>query len=125
MDFPLDDYAAIALLLFFGIKTLVDANAGVAGAEDAGEGEEAEAKQAVEMFEAPGAVSAFVLSTFVLVFAAEWGDKSFLATIALAVRIERVPAALLPPLPPPPCLIAPRCPHVRPACGRRRPLRRA
>lgn len=64
--------------MFFGVKTLVDAN------EPKGEEEEADAKEAVENMGDLKGVSGLIASTFALVFAAEWGDKSFIATIALA-----------------------------------------
>jgi len=82
-DVPWDDYAAVALLLFFGIRTLQDAS--VPKAEEEQEG----AKEAVaELSLNNGAALAAVASTFALVFAAEWGDKSFLATIALAAAAD-------------------------------------
>lgn len=76
--FPFDDLLAVALLVFFGLQTLK-------GAQEANEhalGEKLEAQKLIS-----GAASgsgALVLSTFALVFAAEWGDKSFIATTALA-----------------------------------------
>ena len=70
-----DDYLAVALLLVFGVQTILGAE------EDTAEEEEEDAKVAVAGMQFDGN-AALVLSTFALVFAAEWGDKSFIATIA-------------------------------------------
>eukprot|EP00240_Pyramimonas_obovata_P004278 CAMPEP_0118929942 /NCGR_PEP_ID=MMETSP1169-20130426/6795_1 /TAXON_ID=36882 /ORGANISM="Pyramimonas obovata, Strain CCMP722" /LENGTH=344 /DNA_ID=CAMNT_0006872219 /DNA_START=18 /DNA_END=1052 /DNA_ORIENTATION=- len=85
-DLPLDDYAAIALLVFFGVTTISQAG----GAGETAQEEKAEAEEEVlnltSGFNSDGTATMLPLiaSTFFLVFAAEWGDKSFLATIALA-----------------------------------------
>ncbi|KAK9915411.1 hypothetical protein WJX75_008822 [Coccomyxa subellipsoidea] len=76
---PLDDIFAAALLVFFGVKTLLDAQ----DADESAADERGEAEKEVKGL-GNGEALGFVLSTFALVFAAEWGDKSFLATIALA-----------------------------------------
>lgn len=83
----LDDYAAIILFTYFGVQTIKEA----ASLPSDGEG-----KMAEELDEAEEEVEAFgnklkggqfwtlVVSTFTLIFAAEFGDKSFLATIGLS-----------------------------------------
>ncbi|GFR49444.1 hypothetical protein Agub_g11502 [Astrephomene gubernaculifera] len=77
---PYDDLLAVALLLYFGIKTLQDAK----DADESAAEEKEEAKEVVEGLKNGDDALRLLLSTFALVFAAEWGDKSFLATIALA-----------------------------------------
>ena len=76
---PFDDLLAAALLVVFGVKTLAAAG----GAEEAAAEEKEEAAEEVDKL-GSGEAAGLLLSTFLLVFAAEWGDKSFLATIALA-----------------------------------------
>lgn len=82
---PFDDILAAALLIWFGIQTLRDAK----DADESQQEEEAEAAETVDAMQASD-LSKLVLSTFTLVFAAEWGDKSFLATIALAAASSPV-----------------------------------
>ena len=84
-DLPLDDILAVVLLVVFGVKTILDAGEGTMSEE------EEDAKEAVAGLTPSGAL---VLSTFTLVFAAEWGDKSFLATIALAAAQDPVGVTL-------------------------------
>lgn len=77
---PLDDLLAVALLIWFGVQTLLSASA----ANETADEEREEAKEVVDELDNSGAALAMIATTFTLVFAAEWGDKSFLATIALA-----------------------------------------
>ena len=76
---PFDDILAVLLLLYFGINTIK----GAEDADDVAEEEKEEAKLEIGKMQFSGD-QALILSTFALVFAAEWGDKSFFATIALA-----------------------------------------
>nr|GLL29192.1 GDT1-like protein 1, chloroplastic [Ipomoea trifida] len=84
-DLPIDDIAAVILLLYFGVSTLLDASSSDGGKA---EEEQKEAELAVSELSGNGAgilaAANTVISTFVLVFVAEWGDKSFFSTIALA-----------------------------------------
>ncbi|XP_017232037.1 GDT1-like protein 1, chloroplastic [Daucus carota subsp. sativus] len=84
-DLPLDDIAAVLLLVYFGVSTLLDAASGDGMKADE---EQKEAELAVSDFSGDGAgilaAAGTIVSTFVLVFVAEWGDKSFFSTIALA-----------------------------------------
>ncbi|KAG0484715.1 hypothetical protein HPP92_008606 [Vanilla planifolia] len=84
IDFPIDDFAAVCLLVYFGISTLLYAASGDKFRTE----EKEEAELAISNLQGDGAgimaAANTVISTFLLVFVAEWGDKSFFSTIALA-----------------------------------------
>ncbi|BAU00612.1 Protein PAM71-like protein [Vigna angularis] len=84
-DLPIDDIAAVCLLVYFGVSTLLDASSSDGQKSDE---EQKEAELAVSEFSGNGAgilsAASTAASTFLLVFVAEWGDKSFFSTIALA-----------------------------------------
>uniref|UniRef100_A0A453AHH9 GDT1 family protein n=1 Tax=Aegilops tauschii subsp. strangulata TaxID=200361 RepID=A0A453AHH9_AEGTS len=87
---PIGEYAAVALLAFFGFKSIKDAWAlpdKVNGdlQESSESGELAEAEELVKEKASLKITSplAILWKSFSLVFFAEWGDRSMLATIAL------------------------------------------
>mmetsp|Transcript_9855 Transcript_9855/g.13011 ORF Transcript_9855/g.13011 Transcript_9855/m.13011 type:complete len:345 (-) Transcript_9855:99-1133(-) len=82
---PLDDIAAVLAFTFFGLKTLKEALAMEEG-ESVMDEELAEAEKDVDESTAIKEVTKFgqLASIFGLVFAAEFGDRSFLSTIALS-----------------------------------------
>lgn len=88
---PFDDYAAVALLIWFGLQNIRDAFSMTADEDD----ELQDAKEVVEgKVSGSGGMAAaaavqppplrVLTETGSLIFFAEWGDKSMLATIALA-----------------------------------------
>ena len=98
---PIGEYLAVGLLFFFGVRTLREA---LATPETRGEGEEPESG---ELADAETAVNDYAAKTtkkektfigkfwetFCLVFIAEWGDRSMLATIALGAAQNPVGVA--------------------------------
>jgi Ca2+/H+ antiporter, TMEM165/GDT1 family len=85
----------VALFLGFGLKLLYDAlrMKGAGSLED----EQVEALEAVEKREQAAAVNtnrAVVIEAFALTFVAEWGDRTQLATIALAAAQHPVGVVL-------------------------------
>ncbi|XP_057828808.1 GDT1-like protein 1, chloroplastic isoform X2 [Cryptomeria japonica] len=82
MELPLDDLAAVGLLVYFGVSTLLEASS---GDESKTSNEKDEAELAIAGVSGGGAgilaAANTVISTFALVFVAEWGDKSFFSTI--------------------------------------------
>lgn len=82
---PFDDYAAVALLLWFGFQSIRDGLAMRSGDDD----ELQDARDVVAGKQQPADAYAptgvrVVAETSSLIFLAEWGDKSMLATVALA-----------------------------------------
>mmetsp|Transcript_805 Transcript_805/g.1178 ORF Transcript_805/g.1178 Transcript_805/m.1178 type:complete len:370 (-) Transcript_805:51-1160(-) len=87
---PFDDYIAVAAFLYFGLVTLRDASK-IPDDDNSGmEAEAAEAKESVKevdesvKMEGKPQLLSLIAQTFGLVFAAEFGDRSFLTTIALS-----------------------------------------
>jgi len=91
---PLDDVAAVLAFAFFGVKTLQDALTMEEG-ESVMDEELAEAEEEVEASDTTkqNTIIARILSIFGLVFAAEFGDRSFLSTIALSAAQNPVSVA--------------------------------
>ena len=91
---PLDDIAAVAAFLFFGVKILAEAFEDGGGSSFMDE-ELEDAEETVESSDTITKTTALtqIASTFALVFAAEFGDRSFLSTIALSAAQNPIAVA--------------------------------
>ena len=92
---PLDDVAAVLAFTYFGIKILSEALEDNDGEKSAMDEEFEEAEETVEGSDTilKASAGAQIASIFALVFAAEFGDRSFLATIALSAAQNPVSVA--------------------------------
>jgi putative Ca2+/H+ antiporter (TMEM165/GDT1 family) len=97
---PVGQYLGAALMLLFGVRTIKEAwESGGGGVEDSGD-ELQEAQLSVSAAEKEGVWSKqnnlwqTLLQVGTLIFVAEWGDRSMLATIAFAASHPPVGVAL-------------------------------
>ena len=90
---PLDDVAAVIAFTYFGIKILSEAFETPEDGKSAMDEEFEDAEEAVEGSDTGNSAAAQIASIFALVFAAEFGDRSFLATIALSAAQNPVSVA--------------------------------
>lgn len=83
--FKFDQWVAVLAFSYFGLKTLKDSYEMADGDSSGMDEERSEAEKAVEESSAPEQRTPWgtILQIFSLVFAAEFGDRSFLSTIAL------------------------------------------
>ncbi|GLC45369.1 hypothetical protein PLESTB_000315100 [Pleodorina starrii] len=95
---PVGELAGIALLVFFGIKTLRDGLSKPEEGPSTADEELADAESAVQQVEGGKAKQQSPLAVFfevaTLIFLAEWGDRSMLATIALGAAQNPVGVAV-------------------------------
>ena len=91
-----DDIAAVIAFAFFGLKTLKEAYELEDGDSSGIEEERKDAEEAVESSQAIVVKTpwATIFQIFSLVFAAEFGDRSFLSTIALGAAQNPVSVAI-------------------------------
>ena len=85
---PIDDYVAVISFLYFGIKSLIDASAVEVEGEAIAE-ERAEAIETLETVDVTGGWP-LVVEACTLTIAAEIGDRSQLATIALSAAANPI-----------------------------------
>lgn len=87
---PVDDYASVLAFGYFGVKLLTDANSmpddGSVAAEERAEAQEAVQGAMLPSWLANLVLPPLVLEAFLLVFAAEVGDRSFIAATALSAQ---------------------------------------
>jgi len=90
---PVTEYLSTALIFLFGAQSLRDAFS--PDAKDSVEDELEDAKETLELEGVKDKTSwSILLSTFAIIFAAEWGDRSMFATIALVASQNPIGVAV-------------------------------
>ena len=92
---PLDDIAAALAFAFFGVKTLMEALQMDENSPSVMDEELADAQETVDSSRTVKEITwvGQLISIFTLVFAAEFGDRSFLSTIALSAAQNPISVA--------------------------------